>query len=62
MAKYCIYLNARQGFPLKFGTLIFEVVLNSHIKKHWPGLCHTRSLGTTPYRVKTRPASPDRHM
>jgi len=55
-------LNARQGFYLKFGTLMFEVVLNSHMKKHWPGLRHIRSLRTTPYRVKPRPVSPDRHM
>jgi len=28
-AIYCIYLNARQGFSLKFGTYICEVAVNS---------------------------------
>ena len=27
-----IYLNARQGFPVKFGTYVCEVILNLHMK------------------------------
>ena len=49
--NYHIYLNARQGFFLKFCTSICEVVLNSHIK-HW----------TRPCRAKPRPASPHCHV
>jgi hypothetical protein len=49
-------------FSLKFDALIFEVVLNSHMKKRWRGLHHAGPLGTTPHRVKPRPASPDHHM
>ena len=49
---YSIYLNARQGFSLKFGVQMRKVILNSHFK-HWIG-----SLWTGPCGAKPRPASP----
>jgi hypothetical protein len=47
-AIYCIYLNARWGFSLKFGTYICEVALNSCMRL-W-----TRSLWTGPCAAKRR--------
>ena len=56
--NYRIYSNAKQGFSLKFGAKICEVVLKSHMKcrtRPW----QTRSIWTRPCKVKPRPAPPN---
>jgi hypothetical protein len=55
-AIYCIYLNARQSFSVKFGTSMCEVTVNSCVRR-W-----TRSLWTGPCRAKQRHELANCHM
>jgi hypothetical protein len=50
-----------EGFFLKFGAYMYEVILNSHMK-HRTGPRQTRSLSTGPSGVKPRPASRNLHL
>ena len=61
IGKYRIYSKARQGFFLRFGTLICELSLNSHTKC-WTGPRQAGLLWTGPCRAKPRPASSDHHV